>query len=233
MNITKAFSTTNTTLLKNRKIEYIGIHYTAGTTSKAGTAANLAVWFKNGANPKNPSSSDFIVDDTAIVQYNGDIENRYTWGVGGSKYANPSTPLGARLYGKAKNANTINIEVCSNKRNIKSLDANDTDWYFTNSELDLLAELVKYLMDKYNIDADHVIMHHEVTGKLCPAMWTHNESELKNWYDFKARLSSTSDAAAKKEMYYVQVGAFSVKENAEKYLEKVKKDYPNAFIKVM
>ena len=33
--------------------------------------------------------------------------------------------------------------------------------------------------------------------------------------------------------YYVQVGAFKSKANAEKYLEGVKKNYPNAFIKTM
>ncbi len=36
-----------------------------------------------------------------------------------------------------------------------------------------------------------------------------------------------------KKMFYVQVGAFSSRENAEAYLAKVKKDYPSAFIKVM
>lgn len=34
-------------------------------------------------------------------------------------------------------------------------------------------------------------------------------------------------------LFYVQVGAFSSRENAEAYLAKVKKDYPSAFIKVM
>ena len=32
-------------------------------------------------------------------------------------------------------------------------------------------------------------------------------------------------------MYHVQVGAFEKRENAEKMLETVKQDYPNAFIK--
>ncbi|MEE0276201.1 MAG: SPOR domain-containing protein, partial [Oscillospiraceae bacterium] len=34
-------------------------------------------------------------------------------------------------------------------------------------------------------------------------------------------------------LFYVQVGAFSSRENAEAYLAKVKKYYPGAFIKVM
>lgn len=183
LNIKPCYSTTSLTYALNRSIEYIALHYTAGTTSKAGTALGLAKWFASGGNPSNPASSDFIVDDRDIVQYNKDIENRYAWCVGGAKYS-PTTSLGASLYGKATNKNTINIEICSNKVNKKSLLASDTDWYFTDETLNNTRELVKYLMKKYNIPIERVIMHHSVTGKLCPAMWTHNETELKGYYDF-------------------------------------------------
>ena len=183
MNIKPYYSITSLTYAPNRFIEYIALHYTAGTTSKAGTALGVAKWFASGGNPSNPASSDFIVDDRDIVQYNNDIENRYAWCVGGTKYS-PTTSLSASLYGKATNKNTINIEICSNKINKKSLLASDTDWYFTKAELDNTRELVKYLMKKYNIPIERVIMHHSVTGKPCPAMWTHNESELKGYYDF-------------------------------------------------
>ena len=58
------------------------------------------------------------------------------------------------------------------------------------------------------------------------------------WDDFKAlvqgyRNQAVAEPAESGKMYYVQVGAFSSKQNAEKYLETVKKDYPNAFIKTM
>ena len=95
MTIVKKTGTINTTSLKGRKIEWIVIHYTAGTTSKAGSALNLAAYYLSG---KAAASSDFIVDDTAVVQYNGDIANRYTWGVGSSKYTSMSTPEGGRYY---------------------------------------------------------------------------------------------------------------------------------------
>ncbi|MDY2864450.1 MAG: SPOR domain-containing protein, partial [Oscillospiraceae bacterium] len=118
-----------------------------------------------------------------------------------------------------------------NKKNRKSLSADDTDWYFTDSELTLAAELVKYLMQEYNIPADHVIMHHQVTGKLCPAMWVHSEDELEGWKRFRKMF--TASAAESNQMFYVQVGAFRSRENAEAYLSEVKKKYPGAFIKVM
>ena len=47
------------------------------------------------------------------------------------------------------------------------------------------------------------------------------------------RNQAVAEPAEDSKMYYVQVGAFSSKANAEKYLEKVKKDYPGAFIKTM
>lgn len=53
-----------------------------------------------------------------------------------------------------------------------------------------------------------------------------------HWEGFKMLVQKYMDALnASKKMYYVQVGAFSSKVNAEKYLAEVKKIYPNAFIK--
>ena len=240
MVIKKCFSKTSLTPLKNRQIEYIALHYSASTSSKAGTAISTAKWFASGGNPSNPASSDFIVDDVDVVQYNEDIANYYAWCIGGVKYSNPTTSLGASLYGKATNKNTISIEICSNKRNTKSLNASDTDWYFTEAELKNVEELVKYLMKKYNVPINNVITHHHVTGKLCPAMWTHNENELQGYYEFIERLRDKTVQQAKEEaispnkkMYYVQVGAFGIRANAEKYLKQVQKNYPGAFIKYM
>ena len=224
-------STVNTTLIAKRTIDWIVIHYTAGTSSAAGCAGSLAEWYKKGANPANPASSDFIVDDETVVQYNPDIQHRYSWGVGGSKYSSLSTSEGGKYYGKCKNSNCINIEICSNKKNKKALNACDTDWYFTDSELELAAALVRQLMAEYKISADHVIMHHHVTGKLCPAMWTHSEAELAGWRKFQNMFAP--ETVKSEEMFYVQVGAFKSRENAEAYLKTVKKDYPGAFIKSM
>lgn len=231
INIKMDTGTANTTVAKGRSIEWIVIHYTAGTSSAAGSAHNLAAWFRAGANPANPASADFIVDDENVVCYNPDIANRYSWGAGGAKYTKMSTSEGGKYYGVCRNSNCINIEICSNKKNRKSLSADDTDWYFTDAELALAAELVEHLMKTYGISADHVIMHHQVTGKLCPAMWTHTEAELAGWRKFQNMFAP--ETVKTEEMFYVQVGAFSSRENAEAYLKTVKKDYPGAFIKSM
>ena len=76
MDIIKKTSTVHTGYLKNRSIQYIVLHYTAGTSSAKGVARNIAAMF---ANPNNrPASADFIVDDGEIVQYNPNIKDRYS-----------------------------------------------------------------------------------------------------------------------------------------------------------
>lgn len=185
MKITKCYSTNNTTYSKGRSIKYIVVHYTAGVSSKAGSAANTAEWFKN---PSAGGSADYIVDDETVVQYNGDIRNRYCWAVGGSKYSSMTTSEGGRFYGKCTNVNSISVEMCSNKTNKKSLGANDTDWYLTEKTVNNAAELVKQLMAEYGVPIDNVIMHHHVTGKVCPNPWCVSKERLKYWENFKSRL---------------------------------------------
>lgn len=66
ISITKKTSTHNTTAVAGRAIRYIVVHYTAGVTSKPGSAAGTASYF--GSTPKWVSA-DFIVDDGGAVQY--------------------------------------------------------------------------------------------------------------------------------------------------------------------
>ncbi len=186
MNIIKAFGTTNTDYYsKTLKRRYIVLHYTAGTRSLKGSARNVASMFRNGS---VGGSADFIVDDEEIVQYNGDIAHRACWSVGGKKYSSMTTNEGGRYYGICTNSNSINIEMCSNKVNTKNLGANDTDWYLTEATINNAVELTKYLMKQYNIPVENVIMHHHITGKVCPNPWCVTQTRLSKWNDFKNRL---------------------------------------------
>ena len=64
----------------NRKPKYIVIHYTAGSSSRAGKAESLYDEYLS-----KRASTDFAVDDKYIVQFNPDIDNYYCWAVGDSK----------------------------------------------------------------------------------------------------------------------------------------------------
>ena len=226
MTITNKLSTVHTTAKANRSIEYIVIHYTAGVTSKAGSAVNTADFFRTTS---TQVSADFTVDDAAVVQYNGDIRNRYTWHCGGSKY----NTKGGSFYGKCINSNSIGIEICSTNSTGKMQDANDNSYSFSDAAVANAAELVKQLMAEYDIPADHVIRHYDVTGKPCPGIigWNADSGSENKWQAFKQAISGTAVSAAAK--YYVQVGAFADKANAESFLKTVQKKYPDAFIKVM
>lgn len=190
MEIIKKTSTVHTGYQANRPIKYIVLHYTAGTSSKKGVARNVAAMF---GNPNNrPASADFIVDDAEIVQYNGDIRNRYCYSVGDKKYKYKFNSRSAILYGICRNYNSISIEMCSSKVNKKSLSASDTDWYITDAVVNNAIELTKYLMKTYNVPIDRVVTHSEITGKPCPQPWVYKEEWLSKWYAFKRRLTGSS-----------------------------------------
>lgn len=185
MNIIECTNTANTTELKNRKIKYIVIHYTAGITSRPGTAKSNARYF---AKETTKASADFIIDDENIVQYNPDIKNRYCWHCGGSKYKTK----GGSLYKVCTSANSIGIEMCSTNSAKKVTNPNDANWYFTDAVIDNCVELTKKLMKEYDIKPDHVIRHYDINGKLCPGIigWNEDTNDISKWQDFIVRVSS-------------------------------------------
>ena len=192
MNIIKCTSSVHTSLQPNRPILYLVFHYCAGSTSKKGAARSTATMFGNPSN--RPASADFIVDDAEIVQYNPDIKNRYCYSVGGDKYTKLYTKEAAKYYGICRNYNSINVEICNRKKNTSDMNnALADDWYFTEAALNNAVELGKYLMKEYRIPASRVLMHHHVTGKLCPQPWCLNNSRLDGWYKFKARLTEKEE----------------------------------------
>ena len=155
-------------------IKYIVIHYTG---NDGDTAVNNGKYFQ-GANRK--ASAHYFVDDSTVVHSVPD--NRIAWSVGGSKYNNN----GGRLYGVAKNANTLNIELCDDYRNgsVKATDAT------INNALTLTRELMK----KYNVPIGNVIRHYDVNGKSCPAYWVNEFHNRLTQASHPDGLSDTKDA---------------------------------------
>lgn len=148
------------------KIEYIVVHYTAndGDTDEAN-----ANYFKNNI---VKASAHYFVDDNSVTQ--SVPENRIAYSVGGAKYSNTK---GGSFYRKCTNANSISVELCDTKRNGK--------YDFTEATLNNAIELIKELMNKYNIPIERVIRHYDITGKICPKPFVENEQA---WINFKARL---------------------------------------------
>lgn len=132
-------------------IKYIAVHFTA---NDGDTAENNGKHFQK-ENLK--TSAHYFVDDTTVVHSVPD--DRVAWAVGGEKYNNG----GGRLYGIAKNANTLNVELCDTLKNgvVKA----------TAATIKNALDLVRSLMNKYNVPLDHVIRHYDVNGKPCPSYW--------------------------------------------------------------
>lgn len=169
--IKKAFINTHITAIKNRKVKYIAVHFTAGSTSKAGTAlATRSVFLKRRA------SADFVVDDETIVQINPNLNNYYTWGVGDKK--NPYSG-GGTLYGMATNRNTVSIEISSNlKKGYEPNIPNHEGWYFTEASLKNALALIRYLMQEFGLSKYSVVRHYDVSGKLCPGVVGWNDAMI-------------------------------------------------------
>lgn len=223
INIIKKIGTANTNYCPNRRIKYIVIHYTAGSTSRTGAARNTAAMFSS---PVVGGSADFIVDDTEIVQYSPDINNYYCWHAG-VDYSDGT----AAYWGKCTNADSIGIEICSTNPNYSLSDkANSPKWSFTDAVVKNAAELVKYLMQKYNIPAENVIRHWDVCHKECPGIigWNPRSGSEVKWQEFKKLIGSTTASTPAKvstPIYRVrktandaatQIGAYAVFANAKK-----------------
>ena len=180
---------------RGRTIKYLGIHFTAGSSSKEGRAMATKRAFET-----REASADFCVDDRDIVQFNPDIKNYYCWAVGDAK---KQTTGGAKFNGLATNSNTISIEICSSCKYGYSLAVpNHEGWYFTEEVLDNAVKLTKLLMQQYGIPIGRVVRHYDITGKLCPALVGWNDHYImsndgkskirknnsEQWKAFKARL---------------------------------------------
>ena len=172
-------------------IEYIAVHYTAGWDSSPGKAADNARYY---AITSEQASADFFVDEGGIVQYNPAPEKRYCWAVGG-KEADTSQG-GGSLFGIAKNANTVSVEMCS--RNAKGKpptpkgwDANDPGYSISPPVIAHAVVLVRYLMAEWDIPMGHLCRHFDVTGKLCPGVmgWNDASSDTANWEAFKTMVA--------------------------------------------
>lgn len=150
-------------------IKYIVLHYTA---NDGDSDENNGKYF-NGAN-RNASAHIFVDDDSCTQSV---PDNYVAWSVGGSKYANTK---GGSLYGKATNANTLNIEMCDTDRNGRYEATAET-------QKNTIA-IVREKMSKYNIPIERVIRHYDVTGKLCPAYFVDEDA----WKAFKAKITGSN-----------------------------------------
>ena len=151
----------NFTKGRKQKIQYIVVHYTA---NNGDTAEGNGKYF-SGADRN--TSAHYFVDEIKIVRSVFDKDT--AWHCGAKIYRHK----------KCRNENSIGVEMCSKK------DSNG-QYYINQKTQNNAAELVKWLMKKYDIPIENVLRHYDVTGKMCPEPFVRNEVQ---WLDFKRKLS--------------------------------------------
>lgn len=129
------------------------------TGNRGDTAKNNVDYFYGG---DRGASAHYFVDDNEIWQCVEDSNS--AWSVGGGT-----------SYGTT-NRNSISVEMCCQHNGVVSIKTEDN-----------ALELVKYLMNKYNIPTSRVVRHYDCNSirKICPN-WSNNNWE--RWYNFKAKL---------------------------------------------
>ena len=158
LEIQKKLTIVNRTIATNRRKEWIVVHY-VGSVS---TAKNNVIYFFD---KDRKSSAHYFVDEKEIWQCVDD--SNIAWHVGGAK----------EYFNDCRNQNSIGVEMCCKKNEAGEL-------YIDEQTIKNTIELIRYLMEKYGIDSEHVVRHYDVTRKLCPAPLV----DENLWLDFKKKL---------------------------------------------
>ena len=131
------------------------------------TAKNNALYF-NGGN--RGSSAHYFIDDTSIYQV---VENNHgSWHCGDGGGKNGIT-----------NTNSIGIEMCN------------SGGYISEKTIQNTLDLVRFLMNNYNVSTDKVVRHYDASGKICPNNMSKNNWSL--WKEFKNKLINKTESYIK------------------------------------
>lgn len=153
-----------------QQTRYLVIHY---TSNRGDTAKNNADYFAREA-LTSPASAHYFVDETEI--WASVPENCVAWHCGAKTYVHPT----------CRNTNSIGIEICMNA----------TDGSVREGSITHAAELVRELMQRYQIPVERVLRHHDVTGKDCPAPMV---EDVARWNAF---LDSLKEETQMRYRYY-------------------------------
>lgn len=157
--IVRMISSYNYSSRGGNSIKYMVLHYTG---NKGDTAKNNAIYFCGG---NRGASAHYFVDDNEIVQVVEEYNSSWSVGDGKGKY-------------NITNQNSISIEMCCNS------DGEVSEKTEANA-----SELVKSLMNKYNISATNVVRHYDASRKICPNWSSDN---WQRWLNFKNKLGDST-----------------------------------------
>lgn len=179
---------------------YIVIHFTGGFSETSDTLGGMMSSYKlflqGGSNAHYLVGRDAIWEMVNPKSYYctyscgssvGKVNACVIPGWGPSAYKGPLSMSHAALAG---HTNTINVEICSCKSGRKTCDPMDDGWYFNDSTYLNAVKLCAWLCDEFSIKINNIIMHNQVTGKICPAMWCNREGAENGFNAFKQNVAA-------------------------------------------
>ena len=175
--ITMPAHPTNTWPRYGAKFEFIVLHYVGAVS----TARNNGTYY--GTTPNIRASAHFFVDEREIVS---SVPLTLTAGHCGVDYSGGRAPF----WSPTTNRRSIGIEMCC-KKDSKG------NWFIEPETVTRTVALVKWLMQEYNIDIDHVIRHYDVCWKTCPEPWVRFPEQ---WLKFTQRLTEEDIDMSKDEL---------------------------------
>ncbi|MBP3634226.1 MAG: N-acetylmuramoyl-L-alanine amidase [Oscillospiraceae bacterium] len=147
--------------LRAGTVEYLVVHYTAVPND---TAENEGAYF---AREQVGASAHYFVDEKTIVS---SVPEEYAaWHCGAASYR----------HDRCRNSNSIGVEICTK--------GTHGDYRFHPQALERARQLLRKLMERYQIPAERVLRHYDVTGKLCPAPFVGQGQAA--WEEFKEGLT--------------------------------------------
>lgn len=161
-----------------KQIEYVVVHYDAGTKATARNNVDAFATHKPG------TSAHYFVDENEVAQ--SVAESMSAQHCGGRRYNNGAP---APFHGKCGNSNSIGIELCSRKNAYG-------EYYIPVATQNRGARLVADIMVRYHIPMSHIIRHYDVTGKHCPEPFVRDP---RQWEDFKDLVEKYADPQDEKQ----------------------------------
>lgn len=159
-------------------IDRIKQNFNCGQKHNANTHRYLAIHYL-GVNGENPDLYDGCYGGHFYVSKNGtcyqaaDVGD-ILWHVGAS------SKNGYRyIHEDARNQNTIGIECAT----FTASGHNDDDetWYYTTESQQAMAKLAAAIMMQYDIPMSNLLMHGNITTKICPAPYVRDGGKGSNW----------------------------------------------------
>lgn len=152
---------------RNRKIEYLVVHYTANLHKNADAVANAKYLQR-----KSHAGTHYCIDDAQTVQCTE--ERNVAYAIGDRKWAGFIPKFW--LKDKITNNNSLNFEMCLGPSRNDSL------------IIDRTAQYIGWQLVNKGLDISHVVRHHDVSGKHCPKFNYQDEwvqaNEDRAWKDF-------------------------------------------------